>query len=67
MTDVILCKEVKKIKKGFCIDNECNKQACFNFSNEKSPIYCGLHKLDNMINVKISFFVTFFESCIKTR
>ncbi len=46
MTDKTLCKEIKKIKKGFCI--VCNKQACFNLPNEKSPIYCAIHKLENI-------------------
>ncbi len=35
-----------------CIIEECNKQACFKYENEKKPIYCYNHKFPNMIDIK---------------
>jgi hypothetical protein len=43
-----MSQEIKK--KGICLD--CEKQACFNLPNIKPPIYCGIHKQPNMVNVK---------------
>ena len=40
--------------KKFCIISDCEKNAPFNHINEKNPIYCSAHKLENMINVKKS-------------
>ena len=38
--------------KRYCIISNCEKNASFNYKNEKDPIYCNTHKLENMINVK---------------
>ena len=38
--------------KRYCIISDCEKNASFNYENEKNPIYCYKHKLKNMINVK---------------
>ena len=38
--------------KRFCIVSNCEKNASFNYQNEKNPIYCHKHKLKNMLNVK---------------
>ena len=38
--------------KKYCIISDCEKNASFNYKNEKDPIYCNTHKLENMINVK---------------
>jgi predicted nucleic acid-binding OB-fold protein len=31
---------------------KCHKRPFFNFKNEKNPIYCNIHKLKNMIDIK---------------
>ena len=36
----------------YCIISDCEKNACFNYENEKNGIYCYKHKLKNMINIK---------------
>ena len=38
--------------KRYCIISDCEKNASFNYENEKNPIYCHKHKLKNMINIK---------------
>ena len=40
--------------KRYCIISDCEKNASFNYKNEKDPIYCNNHKLKNMVNVKKS-------------
>ena len=37
--------------KKYCIVSDCKKNSSFNYEN-KEPIYCNDHKLENMINVK---------------
>ena len=44
-------QKILKYKK-YCIISDCEKNASFNYQNEKNPIYCNNHKLKNMINVK---------------
>ena len=44
-------KKIIKYKK-YCIISDCKKNASFNYKNMKDPIYCNVHKLKNMINVK---------------
>lgn len=34
-----------------CIQAGCKTRARFNFSGEKKPLYCGTHKLQNMMNI----------------
>ena len=34
-----------------CRDEKCNKQANYNFVNEKIGLYCKTHKMDNMYNI----------------
>ena len=46
-------QKILKCKK-YCIISNCEKNASFNYKNEKDPIYCNTHKLENMINVKKS-------------
>ena len=46
-------QNILKYKK-YCIISDCEKNASFNYKNEKDPIYCNTHKLDGMINVKKS-------------
>ena len=36
----------------YCIISDCEKNASFNYKNEKDAVYCNNHKLENMINVK---------------
>ena len=38
--------------KRYCIISDCEKNASFNYKNEKHGIYCHTHKLKNMVNVK---------------
>ena len=38
--------------KRYCIISDCEKNASFNYKNEKNPIYCHNHKLKNMVNIK---------------
>lgn len=40
-----------KKKSCICINNKCNKHACFNYKNKKKRLYCNTHKLKNMINI----------------
>ena len=40
------------IKDKKCKFENCNKIPNYNFKDIKSPIYCNVHKLENMINVK---------------
>ena len=44
-------KKIIKYKK-YCIISDCEKNASFNYKNLQDPIYCNVHKLENMINVK---------------
>ena len=44
-------QKIFKYKKC-CVVYDCEKDALFNYVNEKNPIYCNDHKLENMINVK---------------
>ena len=38
--------------KRYCIISNYEKNACFNYKDLKDLIYCNIHKLENMINVK---------------
>ena len=38
--------------KRYCIISDCEKNASFNYKNEKNPIHCHNHKLKNMVNIK---------------
>ena len=44
-------QKILKYKK-YCIISDCEKNASFNYKNEKNAIYCNTHKLKDMINVK---------------
>ena len=44
-------QDILKYKK-YCIIADCEKNSSFNYKDQKDPIYCNNHKLDNMINVK---------------
>ena len=41
-----------------CKEINCKKSPIYNFEGEKKRLYCSLHKLEGMINVKNK---TFFE------
>ena len=45
-----MSQEIKR--KNICIESTCAKQCCFNFVNIKTPLYCGEHKKNLMVNVK---------------
>jgi len=34
-----------------CIEPHCSQEPLYNYIHVKYPIYCSMHKLDNMINV----------------
>lgn len=34
-----------------CLFENCKKSPCFNYEDEKQGLYCGTHKLDNMVNI----------------
>ncbi len=34
-----------------CIEENCNVRAHFNLDNEKIPLYCKIHKKENMIDI----------------
>ena len=36
-----------------CIHLDCKKQPTFNYENKKIPLYCAIHKLANMVDVKV--------------
>jgi hypothetical protein len=38
-------------KRAICIEKDCLSRASFNLSGTKKPIYCSLHKKDNMIDI----------------
>ena len=44
-------QKISKYKR-YCIISDCEKNASFNYKNEKDAIYCNTHKLENMINAK---------------
>ena len=35
-----------------CIHENCMKQPSYNIPTEKIALYCNIHKLENMINIK---------------
>ena len=45
-------KNNNKKNHRLCIYDNCMKYSTFNLPTEKKSLYCSLHKLDNMINVK---------------
>ena len=45
-------QNILKYKK-YCIISDCEKNASFNYKNEKNPIYCDAHKLENMKEKKV--------------
>jgi len=38
--------------KYICIYDNCNEIAYFNYKNKKIPLFCWLHKLKDMIEIK---------------
>ena len=44
-------QKILKYKK-YCIISDCEKNASFNYINEKNPIHCNTHKLDDIVNIK---------------
>jgi hypothetical protein len=49
--------KINKKKSKSCLNKNCKKEACFNYRYYdeiiiRKHIYCKLHKLDNMINIK---------------
>lgn len=46
-------KETKSKKKwGICMEECCNKTACYNYEGQIRPIYCKSHIHEGMINIK---------------
>lgn len=50
------CSECKPfdavdVKHKYCIENNCNIIANYNYENETKPLYCSSHKLQNMIDI----------------
>ena len=37
------------VKSKRCLEENCNKQPCYNYINKKVVIYCKNHKKENMI------------------
>jgi hypothetical protein len=49
----MVIKEIIKVKKQqCCIHPNCKTQPCFNVEGETKALYCSVHKLDGMIDVK---------------
>ena len=55
------CKPINAVdvKHKYCIENNCNIIANYNYENETKPLYCSSHKLQNMIDIihKRCFFI----------
>jgi hypothetical protein len=49
------------VKSKKCLYIDCIKQPCYNYENEKAPLYCSLHKLENMVDIKSK--KCLFEGC----
>ena len=58
--DIKYSKFIKK-KAKFCNYNGCQKEASYNYENNKNRIYCNSHKLNNMVNVGVK--ICIFENC----
>jgi hypothetical protein len=54
LTIILDLKYSKFINKKYriCINKDCNKNPAFNYKNESKRLYCSVHKLDNMIDIK---------------
>jgi len=49
----VLCQPIKLNRRQTkCKNNDCYKCPNFNYPREKKRLYCSLHKLDGMIDVK---------------
>lgn len=46
-----------------CNYKDCKTKPYFNFENEKKAIYCSMHKLEDMVNVKNK--VCIYKGCNK--
>jgi hypothetical protein len=56
--------EKNKERKGKCIyENNCDKWAMYNCETETQPIYCKMHKLENMIDLVNLSKLCIFEEC----
>lgn len=51
MENIIICQPIKK-SLSKCKFENCNKYPTYNFEGEKKRLYCSLHKLQGMIDVK---------------
>ncbi len=58
--DIKYSKFIKK-KSKFCNYNECQKEASYNYKNNKIRLYCKSHKLNNMINVGVK--ICIYKNC----
>ena len=53
MENIILCQPVKKrSKQAKCLFSNCYKCPNYNYFGLKKRLYCSLHKLDGMVDVK---------------
>ena len=42
----------KKPRNKCCLEETCNKTPNFNYHDKKGGIFCGKHKLNDMVDVK---------------
>lgn len=49
--DIKYAKYIKK-RANICKNINCQHQSTFNFEDKKQSIYCSIHKLNNMIDIK---------------
>ena len=59
--NIILCKEIKNKPKKYYIFENCKTQSSYNIEGEIKPIYCILHKKEDMIDVNNKKCI--FENC----
>ena len=59
--NIILCQEIKNKPKKYCIFENCKTLSNFNIEGEKNPLYCSIHKKENMINIRSKTCI--FENC----
>ncbi len=47
----------------YCIEENCNTRPTFNYKDETTAIYCSIHRLENMIDIKNKLCIE--ENCNK--
>lgn len=61
--DLKYSKYINK-KSLICINNKCNKRACFNYKDTQQRLYCNIHKLNNMININDINRICIIDNCV---